>query len=111
MDEKNSITQERSRRKQHKIWKIINENNTKRGVIWKETAITGKLSTKSAQNMKVTDQISAKGENFWTEITCTVKIYITISPMEKKKRPEYLVFGRKVAQNSKIMEKKTIKIV
>ncbi len=44
--------------------KEADENNTKRGVMWKEIAITAKLSTKSAQNMKVTDQISAKGENF-----------------------------------------------
>ncbi len=29
--------------------------------MWKEI---GKLSTKSAQNMKVADQISAKGEKF-----------------------------------------------
>ncbi len=96
MDE-NSITQERSRWKQLKIWKIINENSTKRGIMWKEIARTGKLSTKTAQNMKVIDKISVKREKLWTEITRTVKIYKTILPTTygKKKIPKYLAFGPK----------------
>ncbi len=34
----------------------------KRGIMWKEIARTGKLSTKTAQNMKVIDKISVKRE-------------------------------------------------